>query len=225
MRSQTYRAQDIVELLHQQTVATLPEIKAVLGTTSGDTAHRKLAAVGGRTSYSHRGRYYTLNELTDYDEHGLWSYGDIHFSAHGTLLKTGEHIIDRSASGYYMDEFSRLVKLDACHSLPQLVNAGRLTRERIDGRYLYCSSDGKKRQQQLIARKVAGRQLAIAELPDRPDFKDMAGTFMSTLDEHQRRLFAGYEAVRQGYDGDRQVAEFFNMDPHTVARGRKELLS
>ena len=53
----------------------------------------------------------------------------------------------------------------------------------------------------------------------------MAGTFMSTLDEHQRRLFAGYEAVRQGYGGDRQVAEFFNMDPHTVARGRKELQS
>ena len=124
-----------------------------------------------------------------------------------------------------MDEFSRLVKLDACHSLPQLVNAGRLTRERIDGRYLYCSSDGKKRQQQLIARKVAGRQLAISELPDTPDFKDMAGSFMSTLDEHQRRLFAGYEAVRQGYGGDRQVAEFFNMYPHTVARGRKELQS
>ena len=81
----------------------------MLGTTSGDTAHRKLAAVGGCISYSHRGRYYTLNELTDYDEHGLWSYGDIHFSAHGTLLKTGDHIIDRSASGYYVDEFIRLM--------------------------------------------------------------------------------------------------------------------
>ena len=54
MSSQTYKAQDIVELLHQQTDATLPEIKAVLGTTSGDTAHRKLAAVGGCTSHSHR---------------------------------------------------------------------------------------------------------------------------------------------------------------------------
>ena len=84
---------------------------------------------------------------------------------------------------------------------------------------------GKKRQQQLIARKVAGRQLAITDLPDTPDFRDMAGTFMSVLDEHQRRLFAGIVAAQQGHGGDRQVAEFFNMDPHTVARGRKELQS
>ncbi len=225
MRTQSYSAQAIRTLLRQQTIATLPEIMTALGTTSPCTARRKLATIGGRSSYSHRGCYYTLDELADYDEHGLWCYEDIHFSSTGTLLQTAEDIIGRSATGYFTDEFSRLVHLDTRNSLPRLVEAGRLTREPIDGHYLYCSNKATKRKQQLLARKVAGRQLTIAGLPDTPDLKTVTATFVSTLDEHQRRLYAGLESVRQGYGGDLLVSEFLKMNPQTVARGRKELQS
>lgn len=49
--------------------------------------------------------------------------------------------------------------------------------------------------------------------------------FFSLLDEKQRRLYAGLEAVRLGYGGDRRVAELLGLDSHTVAKGRRELLS
>jgi hypothetical protein len=44
------------------------------------------------------------------------------------------------------------------------------------------------------------------------------------LDEKQRRLYAGLESLKIGYGGDQRLAEFIGMDPHTVAKGRRELL-
>jgi hypothetical protein len=48
--------------------------------------------------------------------------------------------------------------------------------------------------------------------------------FSSMLDEKQRRLYAGLESLKLGYGGDQRIAEFIGMDPHTVAKGRRELL-
>ena len=47
----------------------------------------------------------------------------------------------------------------------------------------------------------------------------------SLLDEKQRRLYAGLEAFKLGQGGDRRIAELLGLAPHTVAKGRHELLS
>jgi hypothetical protein len=48
--------------------------------------------------------------------------------------------------------------------------------------------------------------------------------FYSLLDEQQRRLFAGLESIKLGHGGDSVLAVFLGLDPHTVARGRQQLL-
>jgi len=48
--------------------------------------------------------------------------------------------------------------------------------------------------------------------------------FLSTLNEKQRRLYAGFESLKVGYGGDKQIAELFDIDQRTVARGKRELL-
>jgi len=48
--------------------------------------------------------------------------------------------------------------------------------------------------------------------------------FYSLLDEQQRRLYAGLESMKLGHGGDSVLAEFLGLDPHTVARGRRQLL-
>ena len=45
----------------------------------------------------------------------------------------------------------------------------------------------------------------------------------STLNERQRRLNAGLESLKLGYGGDSYIADLFGKDPHTVARGRRDL--
>ena len=49
--------------------------------------------------------------------------------------------------------------------------------------------------------------------------------FYSLLDERQRRLYAGLESLKLGRGGDRQMAGLLELDPHTVARGRQQLLA
>lgn len=46
---------------------------------------------------------------------------------------------------------------------------------------------------------------------------------MSTLDEHQRRLFVGLESQRLGYGGDRVLAQITGLSVDTIAAGRREL--
>ncbi len=48
--------------------------------------------------------------------------------------------------------------------------------------------------------------------------------FYSMLDERQRRVYAGLESLKLGHGGDRQLGEWLDLGPHTVAQGRRELL-
>lgn len=47
--------------------------------------------------------------------------------------------------------------------------------------------------------------------------------FLSTLDEHQRRLYVGLESQKLGYGGDQRLAVVTGMDVDTIAKGRREL--
>lgn len=46
---------------------------------------------------------------------------------------------------------------------------------------------------------------------------------MSTLDEHQRRLYAGLESQRLGHGGDRVLSQITGISVDTIAAGRREL--
>lgn len=47
--------------------------------------------------------------------------------------------------------------------------------------------------------------------------------FLSTLDEHQRRLFVGLESKRFGRGGDKCMAQITGLTRNTIAHGRHEL--
>src|SRR5712671_7929073 len=97
MKPIRFSAERLETLLQDTKVATLPQLKAALGTEVDLTVFRKLSALPYRTSYSHRGAYYTLDTLARYDELGLSSYHDIHFSRHGTLLNTAAALVSNLA--------------------------------------------------------------------------------------------------------------------------------
>jgi len=46
---------------------------------------------------------------------------------------------------------------------------------------------------------------------------------VSTLDEHQRRLYVGLESQRLGHGGDRALAQITGLRVDTLAAGRREL--
>jgi len=101
MRTQSYHAEVLVELFKNRKIAKLPELRRALGTTADMTVFRKLREIGYRTSYSHRGKYYALEEDMDFDAHGLWAFDSVRFSKHGTLLDTACAFVAEADAGFF----------------------------------------------------------------------------------------------------------------------------
>ena len=80
MRPLSFRSNDLRSLLLRSRIATLDQLKQALGTSVDITVFRKLKPLDYLTSYSHRGRYYTLRSIASFDDHGLWSQADVWFS-------------------------------------------------------------------------------------------------------------------------------------------------
>ena len=211
-----YPTDRLVSLLHVQKIATMPQLKSALGTSVTFTVLRKLSPLGYRSSYSHCGAYYTLDSIAQYDELGLWSHREIHFSRHGTLLNTAEVLVTQSPAGYWAGELEAVVQVVAKDALRQLAQTGRLFRREWEGRYLYCALDRTRRQEQWAARQ------AQQEAGD--EWQAAKALFFSLLDEQQRRLYAGLESLQRGHGGQQRAAQLFGLDVDTVARGERELL-
>jgi len=221
---------DAVEaLLQKQKIATLQELKQSSGTSSTMTVFRKLKSLGYQTSYSHRGQYYTLVEIPEFDRQGLWSYRDVWFSRDGNLLDTTRRFVEKAVAGVTASELQGLLSVEVKEPLLQLYRRKHVDREQIDGAYVYFSRQSSTRRQQRLQRQSSPAPLDVSDSGVQvglaPELKAAIILFYSLLDEQQRRLYAGLEAHKLGHGGDRKIAEFLGLDPHTVARGRQELFS
>ena len=222
-------AETIRRLLLRQKIATMPELKVALGTEVNMTVFRKLGELAYRTSYSHRGKYYTLEEVAEFDTAGLWSFRSVWFSKSGTLLRTCEALIDASEGGYFADELEGVLHVSVKDALRKLATEERVLRQKVWGRFLYLSPEFSVRRAQLRARKQSPAGVGdlslgtgFRVLPD--ELKAAIVLFFALLDEKQRRLYAGLESLKIGHGGDQKIAGLLGIDPGTVARGRRELL-
>jgi hypothetical protein len=207
----------------------MTELMEVLGTNVKRTVFRKLEALDYRSSYSHRGSYYTLDEIAEFDEQDLWSWKNVWFSTHGTLLSTAAAKVETGELGYFVDELDNLLHVGTKDALRKLAKDGRVAREMVSGRLLYCALDANRRRQQLMGRQallakpgVAGPLPEAAILPE--ELRAAIVLFFSLLDEKQRRLYAGLESLKSGHGGDTRIAELLGLDKGTVSRGRHQLL-
>jgi hypothetical protein len=229
MRSLFFRSDPLRSLLLHSNIATLDELKQAVGTSVGVTVFRKLKPLDYLTSYSHRGRYYTLREIARFDEKGLWSQADVWFSQAGTLLATAEVFVNRSPRGYFADELARALHVEVQDALHQLAQQRRVTRQIVSGLYLYTAIDRTVQQGQLLTRRKVEAFPTVVDASvlevSAEELKASILLFYSLLDEQQRRLYAGLESLKLGRGGDRQLAGFLDLDPHTVARGRQQLLA
>lgn len=231
MNNERFSADRLARLFRSKKIATMKELKEVLGTSVDMTVFRKLQELDYRTSYSHRGGYYTLDEIADFDDLGLWSFRSVWFSQHGTLLSTAEACVNSSEAGYFGGELESILHVSVKDALRKLADEQRIARETIGGKYLYTAKDPELRREQVRARHVYESEALQAPLSVGPgvrlvpdELKAAIILFFSLLDEQQKRLYAGLESLKLGHGGDRKIAELLGLDVGTVARGRKQLL-
>jgi len=224
-----FQAEAVASFLRRRKIATLGEIGEAMGDASERTIFRKLRQLEYLSSYSHRGKFYTLRSIARFTPEGLWSLHSVWFSRFGTLVETAAAWVHRSEAGYDAAELTSALHVEAKHALTRLVRQDRLRRDIVGGRYVYFSADNavankqRKRRNthdtasQATALIVANPDLAVDEA------KATLLLFFSMLNEKQRRLYAGLESLKLGHGGDTHIAALFGIDPHTVARGRQEL--
>ncbi len=228
MRPTSFDPSVLRQHLRHHKIADLPELKRILGTDTDLTVFRKLKQLDYLTSYTHRGRFYTLAAIARFDDHGLWSHEAVWFSRHGTLLATVEAFVNASPNGCYAPELADALHAEVQEPLRHLIQAQRLSRTEIDGQFLYTAIESTTRRKQTLERRsaravpVAVHAAALKVSPD--ELQAAILLFYSLLDEQQRRLFAGLESMRLGHGGDTLLGDFLGLDVHTVARGRQQLL-
>ena len=229
MRTAQYQLNELKAVFKQKKIATLDQIMTLMNNPARMTIFRKLEELNYVSSYSHRGKYYTLRSIARFNFDGLWSCQDVRFSKFGNLLDTAEALVDQSCAGFTASELKSVVHVKTKHVLLDLVHRQRLQRENIDKTYVYFSNDRTTASKQKKSRKmqwdatlsditIINPNLAVEEA------KAAILLFCSMLDEKQRRLYAGLESLKLGHGGDAHIAALLGMDPHTIARGRSELL-
>jgi hypothetical protein len=142
MRPLSFDPQALRKHLLRHKIATLPELKAALGTDADLTVFRKLKLL--------------------FDALGLWSHDAVWFSRYGTLVSTIESFVNHSPSGWFADELAEVLHAEVQDPLHDLVRAERLRRSEVAGRFLYTSAariDGRTR------RSACGRKPAEKKPP------------------------------------------------------------
>jgi hypothetical protein len=154
-------------LFRRRPVADLPALQRALCTGSRTSIFRILSRIGYLTSYSHSGRFYTLQELPRFDEDGLWSYRDVHFSKFRTLRATVLHLVNDSNAGRTYPELQAKLHLRVYNTLHDLVEAKEIGLADLEQFCLYVSI-GQRRARAQIAerRRLLKTQPVVLPLPD-----------------------------------------------------------
>jgi len=218
----------ILTYLTQYKIATIEELKITLDTQSRMTTFRKLNELDYISSCSHSGRYYSLKKIARFNKYGLWRYNSVLFSKYGTLKNTLENIIHKSLKGYSASELNKIINCKVDDVLLELFKSKNVIRKKISGIYIYFSNEiNSLKKQELIRNDIIKNDVYIIEKQQviTDELKAALIIFFSTLNEKQRRLYAGLESLKEGHGGDRLIAELLGLDQRTVAKGRKELMS
>lgn len=137
-------------------------IKAVHATTRM-TAYKYMKRLGYLSSFTHAGKYYTLQNIPEFDKDGLWHYGDIGFSKYGTLMKTITHLVNTSKNGKTNSELEKQQRTYVQNTLLRLVQTKKIARKEQKGVYVYLSSDPEVGGKQMKRRNEIGSR---KRLPD-----------------------------------------------------------
>jgi len=157
----------------------MPALQADLRGRSRRSLFRDLTSVGYRTSFTHTGRYYTLEELPSFDALGLWFYRDVGFSRAGTLKQTITGLVEQAHDGRSHAELRDVLRVRVHNTLLGLVAEGRLGRERVGKVHLYVNAHPDRGTEQIRRRR--DNIATLAEALRAPTDEEIVEVLVETL--------------------------------------------
>jgi len=167
MRPVKFTADAVLDPFYQHKVLTREEHRQLCG-CSAMTTWRVLHEHGYLSSYNANAKYYTLIDIPDFDQRGLWSYKGIRFSRFGSLNQTMVEFVFRSRSGMSAREIEDVLGINnARTTLIKLYKERKISRAKIGGVFVYLNIEDERADKQ--------RRLRQAELEREVDRADLPG--------------------------------------------------
>ena len=141
-------------------IITLAELKQELQ-SSVRTLRRRLRTWGALASFNHNSLFYTLPELAQFDEQGLWFYRDIGFSRHGHLPQTIVALVRQAPAGLSAAELGQRLRLDPRSFLWQFHQHPSLQRDKLGGHYVYFAVEPGLAARQKSVRRAAALPVTL----------------------------------------------------------------
>jgi hypothetical protein len=159
------------------------------------TVFRALKKVGYYTSYNHNAAYYTLADVPEFDDWGLWAYRNVRFSRAGTLLETLVALVARAPAGLTVGELEERLQTPVANLLSRLVQHGQLQRQVLRGRHVvYLSSEAEPGRRQWEQRQQDLRAVAVREAQGFP-----AGcSALQVIEVLRQMLESGWGGLKRG---------------------------
>ena len=120
---------------------------------SGRSVQRLLKTIGYYSSFTHNGKWYTLESIPVFDNNGLWFYEGIGFSIYRDLNATIGRLIDDSSKGLMAVDLSTILSTSCPPVLNRLYKTNKIDRVKINRGFVYLS----------INRTIKSRQVACLE--------------------------------------------------------------
>ncbi len=142
----------LTQLFKTHHILTINQLQEFLD-RSRRTLFRDMSQLASLSSFTHAGKYYTLQSIAQFNSNGLWFFEGVGFSQDGNLKVTLTHKVHTSQTGYTQKELSQLLHLRVHDPLRVLVQEEKIQRHVLPDRmYLYLSHNESKAQQQMEQR-------------------------------------------------------------------------
>lgn len=194
------------------------------------TITRALVKYGYSTSYNYNASYYTLKDIPDFNDDGLWTYTDIGFSTYPNINELIIAIINQSDKGYTTNEMNQLLRTETKNLLSRLRKQGRLAKFYIGHQAVYSTIDLtrqasqkqlREQQQLLQLEQEQKKHLAGGFLPEGIDIKTIIQLLITMIrmpDASVASLSLNWQAKNVTVTAEqlRNIICFYGLEKKTV---------
>ena len=143
-----------INIFNKQKILTIDKLADSLQ-VSTVTARRRLKTWQALTSINKNGRYYTLPNIPEFNEHGIWNYQSVFFSEYGNLKQTIISLIRQSEAGLNTRQIAKIVNMSPSSSFfTQIENTTGIVRKKYHGKFVYFSDQSQKARKQIEKRML-----------------------------------------------------------------------
>ena len=157
----------VARLVRVRRIVDIATLQASTGERSRRSLFRDLKRLGYLSSFTHAGRYYTLEEIPQFDLDGLWFYEGVGFSRLGTLKETVGQLVREAPAGKTHGELRTPLRVRVHNTLHDLYRGRAIGRHAVEGlsEFVYVSPDATESARQIAHREQSLQVRRAAPLP------------------------------------------------------------